>query len=353
MKCATTFAFLAVAACGHDALFRSGDYATTQPFGNGVFHRITRNIGNDMTPTWLSDGTGVSYAFDESPTGAGTCVGLIAPEGGTRQTIPCLDHLATDSVANSVWPVVAADGRVAYVWENVPPFPDLPRPDTAIVFLDELNTPGARRAVFHLPYLIPGVALYRTLSHLGWLNRDTLVAVARSTTLVNDCPSCPLQLAALDLDVVLLDLTTTPATLTIVPGTNPASAVAPGSSGDDVYYTLDGDTRVFHRVLSTGDTSVVHDFGAAGIARDVRVAGNRLVAVVGGKVNYHVYLGPTPVQTDSGGFLHLLDLGTSLDSILPDSGVSYRHPTLSATGDRLVVEGWQTGPPDLWFFRLP
>ena len=42
------------------------------------------------------------------------------------------------------------------------------------------------------------------------------------------------------------------------------------------------DSSVVYRMdLATTNVQVVHDFGAAGIARDVQVSGNRLVAIVG------------------------------------------------------------------------
>jgi hypothetical protein len=46
-----------------------------------------------------------------------------------------------------------------------------------------------------------------------------------------------------------------------VPGIDLASGVSPGASADEVFYTIGGDTRVFHRVLSAGEMSLAHDFG--------------------------------------------------------------------------------------------
>jgi hypothetical protein len=124
-----------------------------------------------------------------------------------------------------------------------------------------------------------------------------------------------------------------------LPGTDLASGVSPGASADEVFYTIGGDTRVFHRVLSSGEVSVAHDFGAAGIARDVRVVGRRLVAVVGGHVAFGVdpVLGPT--QWDSGGVVHVVDLDTGADQGL-DTSLFFRRPALSPGGDRVVAEGY-------------
>jgi hypothetical protein len=88
---------------------------------------------------------------------------------------------------------------------------------------------------------------------------------------------------------------------------------------------------------------MVHDFGSAGIARDVRVVGRRLVAVVGGHVATGIdpVLGPT--QWDSGGALHLVDLDTGTDRELAGFlffHLFFRRPALSPSGDHIVVEGY-------------
>ena len=84
-----------------------------------------------------------------------------------------------------------------------------------------------------------------------------------------------------------------------------------------------------------------HDFGAAGIARDVHVVGDRLAAIVGGRVHVRRRI-PTlgPIQRDSGGIVHVVDLASGADSPLerprplPPAGA--RRPT----GDRVVAEGY-------------
>lgn len=346
-RIALAVALLVASGCTHDDLFRPPTDTTKPPLGSGVFHRVTRNPGNDLYPSWLPDDSGVSYAFEPADVVTpDRCVGTTAAEGGTRRPWTCLGHAVGDSVANSNWPVVAADGRAAYVWEPFRPYPSSPKPDSALVFVDG-------RVVYTFPYFVPGVGVYTTATHLGWLNRDTIVAVAASDLLIRDCGACAFRWVRIGRSVVLLDLTTTPAGLTIVAGTTAASAVTPGATGDDIYFTVAGDTRVYHRVLSSGNTTVTHDFGGAGIARDVQRSGARLIAIVGGSVAFHVDSSAGPIQDDSGGALHMVDLGAGTDSVLPDSGTTFRHPSLSSTGDRLVVEGWLAGVADLWFFRLP
>jgi len=123
-----------------------------------------------------------------------------------------------------------------------------------------------------------------------------------------------------------------------VPGTELASGVSPGGTENEIYYTLSGDTRVYRRDLSSGAVSVAHDFGAAGIARDVHVVGQRMTAVVGGRVAFaqDSTLGGA-VQWDSGGTLHLVDLQDGSDMLISGPGL-FRRPRLSPDATRIVAE---------------
>jgi hypothetical protein len=125
-----------------------------------------------------------------------------------------------------------------------------------------------------------------------------------------------------------------------VPGTAGATGVAAEPGGLAVLYTLGGSSRVFRYQLSDGAQSVVYDFGAAGVVRDVHVVGSRLAAVVGGRVamGMHPLLGP--VQFDSGGVVHVVDLSQGTDRTLDPDGRLYRRPALSPDGGRLAAEGY-------------
>jgi hypothetical protein len=92
-------------------------------------------------------------------------------------------------------------------------------------------------------------------------------------------------------------------------------------------------------LLSTGEVSVVHDFGAAGFARDVDVVGNRMAVVVGGRVTFGVSPSIGPTQWDSGGTVHVIDLqgGSEVSLDAPGPGLA-RRPRLSPTGSALVTE---------------
>jgi hypothetical protein len=141
------------------------------------------------------------------------------------------------------------------------------------------------------------------------------------------------------MDLAWLDINQPGALPHLVPGTEFASAASVGTGEDEVYYTLNGDPRVYRHTLSSGAVAVVHDFGAAGPARDVHVVGNRMVVVVGGRVTFGVHPSFGPTQWDSGGVLHVVDLPSGSDVILDGPGL-FRRPQISPSGSGIVAEGY-------------
>jgi hypothetical protein len=153
------------------------------------------------------------------------------------------------------------------------------------------------------------------------------------------CQGCEYDTVRTGLEVASLPVDQPSASLAeVVPGTELASGVSPGGTENEIYYTLSGDTRVYRRDLSSGAVSVAHDFGAAGIARDVHVVGQRMTAVVGGRVAFaqDSTLGGA-VQWDSGGTLHLVDLQDGSDMLMSGPGL-FRRPRLSPDATRIVAE---------------
>ena len=147
-----------------------------------------------------------------------------------------------------------------------------------------------------------------------------------------------------------MDLSASAPIFTLLPGSDQASSVA--VAGDTIYFTVDGDSRVF-RLTSLTNVSVVHDFGGL-IARDVQVLPGRLVAVVGGNVSYTMdpTLG-TMVQRDGGGPLHLVNLQTGGDVQFTPDTLLFRHPALSPSGDNLIAELVTDTTTDLWMVSVP
>jgi hypothetical protein len=138
-----------------------------------------------------------------------------------------------------------------------------------------------------------------------------------------------------------------------------------GATGDEVFFTRNGDSRVYQMDLSSGVSIVAHDFGSSGIARDVAVFGNQLYAVVGGHVDYVVdpLLGPS--QLDRGGKLFIADLINGTDSWRIVDSRLFKRPVISPQRDRLVAESFPitvlpggadtviSRSSDLWLLDLP
>jgi hypothetical protein len=233
-------------------------------------------------------------------------------------------------------PALSADGRLAFVQASGSIGGS--NPSRAGLMVAPTLDPSSATEVQRIPYTIAGEPQHDDVTDVRWLTADRLVFVGELVAYQRACSFCHLDTITTGLKVVVLDLVTAGTLPVTLPGTEFASGVSPGGT-DEVYYTVGGDTRVFRRVLSSGAVDVVHDFGAAGIARDVHVVGSRLAAVVGGRVSYDVDPVLGPVQRDSGGEIHVVDLSTGADVALDGPGL-FRHPALAPAASRLVAEGY-------------
>lgn len=347
----------ALTGCSHSEPFTSGTYTPGQPYSPSAVSRLTFNPGTDRTPAWLPDGTGILYSLErEDRPDLDRCLGLLPPRGGTLRRVICnTAALADDSVDSFEWPAVAPDGRLAYVRAaaSLQPFRSL-APDVEAIVLGTLDQPLAIREVQRIGYPAPTGRVHGAVSHLAWLNATTLVYLAEYLAYPEACPGCTTSdTLKWGIEIATLDLSGTTSLIAIVPGTAEASSVAVGATGDTIYYTKNGDSRVYRYAFSSGQTAIVHDFGAAGIARDVRVQRQRLVAVVGGDVGYFVDPVLGPVQIDAGGLLYLVDLVAGTDAAVADTSFRIRRPALAPDGRLVVVEAVTNGSSDLWLLELP
>lgn len=326
-------------ACGHTDPFAAPPYGTTKPFDPTPPIRLTLNASHDREASWLPDGSGILYSAQ--PFGRrdfDVCLAELPPAGGTQRRLVCDLTSSGGDTTNAIdWPVVAADGRLAFVKASNSIGGTGPSLE-AVAVAPRLDATIAS-SVQPIPYAIPGESPHTVVAALRWLGDGRLVYVGSLVEYRRPCESCLRDTLVAGLKVVLLDPSVSPPAPVAVPGTDFASGVSPGSSADEIYYTLGGDTRVFRRVLSTGDVSVAYDFGAAGIARDVHVAGGRLTATVGGRVAFTVDPEIGPIQRDSGGVVHVVDLASGGDVALDGPGL-FRRPVLSPAGDHVVAEGY-------------
>jgi hypothetical protein len=331
-------AVLLAFACGHTDPFSSGPFTTDQPLDPNPPARLTFNEGADREASWLPDGSGILYSAQQlGRADADVCVAELPPTGGSQRRLVCDEGSAAVTLGNGAeWPVVGSDGALAFVKGSWTIGGTNPATEAVAVApgLDALKA----AEVQSIPYAIPGEPQHTGIQALRWQRPGELVFVGGLVAYRRACPTCLLDTIATGLKIATLDLAGGgPVAL---PGTDLASGVSPGGSSDEIYFTVDGDTRVFRRTLSTGETAVAHDFGGAGIARDVHVAGSRLAAVVGGRVALSVDGQLGPVQWDSGGVVHVVDLSSGADAALDAGARLYRRPALSPAGDRVVAEGY-------------
>jgi hypothetical protein len=343
-----------LAACEHTAPFGpGGPYAANGPLGAGAPLRLTYSPGQDRMPASLPDGSGILYSRERiDRRDLDWCVARM-PAGGGSLTAELCDRLpaADDSTDAYQWPAPASDGRLAYVRATSPTGLGGIAPYASQFVLGTLDGSRPAQVLRSIPYQAPSGRGHEAIAQVRWLTPSTLVYVGQRVTYIIPCGGCPVDTIPTGLELVRMDLATLPPTLSIVPGTDLASSVAVVGA-DTVYYTVNGDSRVFRRALSTGDTAVVYDFGGP-IVRDVQVVGARLVAVVGGSVSFTTDSVLGPVQRDNGGTLHLVDLTTGVDLVLTNPTLGFRAPALMPGGKQVVAELVTGRTTDLWMVTFP
>ncbi len=323
-------------ACSHTESSTTPSTAGDASFDPSPPVRLTFNSLADRGAAWLPDGSGILYSTQqEGRSDHDVCLALLPPDGRRQRRLDCdLSGYGVDSTNSIESPAPAADGRVALI--EVGNVIGAATANTMTIAVAPTLDPRSSVKVQALPYTPPGEPTHFVATQLRWLDATRLVYLTGASTFVPLSPALTRDTVLSNLAAVLLDSGGGPPS--VIPETDFASGVSPGQAQDEVVYTLGGDTRVFRRVLATGEVSVVHDFGA--IARDVQVSGSRMTAVVGGRVAFVIDPSLGPTQYDSGGVVHVVDFGTGTDEAFDDSSRLFRRPALSPAGDRLVAEGY-------------
>ena len=338
--------------CSHSQPFDTAYYGAPPPPA-GTETRLTYNFGNDRGPAWLPGGTGFYYSRQElDRSDRDWCLALMPRGGGgIRREICDVVPAAIDSINGWQSPGPGPDGRLGFMRTSAPAALNPVAPYRSELVTVALADPADARVLKVLPGLAPSGRGYEAVSQIRWLSPSSIVYLAERVVYRAPCGSCPVDTLRWGLELVKADLGGPVPVFSMLPGSDQASSVAVVGS-DTVYYTTNGDSRVYRLVLSTETISVVHDFGAT-IVRDVQVAGDRLVAVVGGSVSFTNDSLVGPLQRDNGGVLYLLNLGSPTAFPLTGPFESFRHPALSPDGSRLVAEMINSGSSDIWAVALP
>ncbi len=325
------FAVITVlAACEHSAPFRPGAYGPAGPLFPGPIARLTFNPGQDLTPAWLSDGSGIVYTGERGDRAdRDRCLAFLPASGGAISRYACRTSVSDDSI-NVFDEAASSEGRVAYIrsstWRGVPRL----GPDAQQLVVAPDAAPNDVQVVQVVPLTTPWGRTYDAVSYIGWLGPSRLVMIGDNVRYPRPCSSCAADTVRTGIEIVTLDFSGA-TQLSLVPGTSGATSVSPGAFGDTIYFTLAGDSRIHRYALSSGQEDFPHDFGSGRAVRDVRVANGVLVAVVDGHM-------------DDGGDLHVVTLASGADSLIgvpPSLGgpLWFQRPSLSPDGRRIVVQG--------------
>jgi hypothetical protein len=322
--------------CGHDDPVQPEPYPPLPPFSSTTPVRLTFNVADDRTPSWLPDGSGIIYSMErEDRTDHDRCLAILPAEGGTIRTTYCQLHPEYDDSTDVMEaPAVASDGRIFL--HQVISWVGRQKLGASTLRLGRADDPVHAATLRDLPYFAPNGRTHSSIRTPQWINQDSLIYLAEQ--LFYEGSTFYPDTFYTGLDVVLLDLSGPSPVYEVVPGTDYASSVSVSADGTAIYYTLGGDSRVLRRVLSSGEVSTVYDFGAGTIVRDAQVRGDRLVSVVGGSVLYRFEEAHDFVQRDEGGNLAFVDLTTGASSVYRGDTVLFRHPVISPDGTRVVVE---------------
>lgn len=334
------------AGCSHQDAFPTGAVPPLGPRTTNPPVQLTYDLGDDLTPSWLPDGSALVYTFTVRSVPAGNrCLGVLPSAGGTRRLEKCLrTDLLGDSIASLTWATVAPDGRAAWVDQRglrtrLPP-------DRQTIRIGELMSGDTGAPVRAFPFPAPSGNLHLTATHLGWLSPTLLAYVGSVVDYPRPCSQCEADTVVTGVEAVLLDLSQSPAVVSIVPNTAGATSLWPASDGGSIYYSVSGDTRVLQQVLSTGNVSTVHDFAGLGEPGDISIRGHYMVATV-------------RAGTGQPERLTRVDLTTGQRDLITVNTGTVERGRLSPNGRSMVVQLLDQPPPplapnvNLWLYEMP
>jgi hypothetical protein len=295
------------------------------------------------------------------------CLGELPATGGTLKQVVCpVTNSSLDSLDTLYEPAPGPGGRLLFLREASLPAGITPL-SSALVLAD-VAEPLAATTILSYPYTAQNGKIHQGISNIRWLSPTSAVFLAEKVLYLSPCGPCPIDTVRVGMELVRVDLSGPAPTTSIIPNTDEASSVSAGADEDQVYFTRNGDSRVYQMTLSTGAVSIIHDFGTGVIARDAQVVGNRLFAIVGGRVSFEVDPVLGSVQRDEGGQLDMVDLSSGTTTPLVVIDHFFRRPTPSPSGGTMVAEAFNaiitncgiicrdttiSRVADLWLFETP
>jgi len=360
------------AACGHGEAFTRTEIPPNPVLDPLPPRRLTFSSEGDWSPAWLPDGSAIGYSyFVWGRTDRDRCLGFLPPEGGRISRSICVRADNDLDTANAVsFHAVSPGGRLALVADAG--LSRLFAPNARSLYLGRLDGDSGPRPVLEFPRLVATGQVHYTATNLVWLNETTLIYLATFANYVEEKIGVPGDTVLLPIEMVRLDLEgDSVAAQTIIPGSLGMSSICLGTRPNTVAFTRGASGLVSEYDFTTGQITPLYDFDTLGIAREVQIAGGRLVAIVGGRVT-HVPSNPLfgfPFLADSGGPVYAVDLPSGAPRLVADTvgEHQFRRPALAPSGRRVVVEeyGFEfknfageirrvvSKQADLWMFEVP
>lgn len=321
--------------------------------------RLTLNPGSDEGPALTPDGRRVWYSWERlDRSDHDFCLGLMPVTGGTRDPEVCHTNPPAnpDSVNRYLWAAPHRDGRrVAWFRLSAGRGSPLSFPFAGEVVVAALGRDGAAARVDSIrafPFLVAPGHFHQQPERLQWVNDSTLVYLAVLVA-VEFGHALPQDTLHSGVELGTLTITPSGTHASYIPGTTGASGLWVTPDGA-IYFTLNGDNRIFRTGLTGATIDTVFDLGPGTvIARDPAIFDTTAYVIVDGDVAYQTLPLIGSVQSDAGGDLWRVTAGGT--RVRLDSTLRWRHPAVSPDGRTLVVEGRDpaTHLNDLYLMRFP
>lgn len=347
-----------IAACAHELPPEPVEGRLDSLPTGGEPAQLTRNAGADRGAAFTRDGAAFWYSWERvDRADHDFCLGLLPVNGGTRREEICHPVAAAnpDSTNWYLWAAPHPDGRrlawfrlSSYRWGSPLSFPFSGEIVIATPATD--GTPARIDSLQGFPILVAPGHFHQQPEHLLWANDSTLVYLAVLVA-VEFGQSLPQDTLRSGVELGTLTLTSTGVKMGYVPGTTGASGVAVAPDGS-LYFTLNGDNRIFHTTLAGGTPTAAFDAGpGTTVARDPEVHDTVAYLIVDGDVTDRFLANIGDIQSDGGGQLWRVS-ATGRGPI--DTTMRWRRPVVSPDGTRLIAEGTDTltGRTDLYELRL-
>lgn len=226
----------AVGACSHSASFPTIPDRSDGSFGTESPTRLTFNAGDDELPTISSPGR-LSYRFRRGTPDRDFCAGVMSARGGPRLAEVCAWE--SDDASRSDWfgaAVLLDDGR--FLWTRHESGTGNQSPQEGGLFIGPAESPRAAVRVLRLLAQPAGAsARWDLLVDPIQTGLNEITALAAQWYIGPTIKFGPVDTIIRGVEIARIDLTTNPATITVLAPASEATAWGRDATTGALYYT--------------------------------------------------------------------------------------------------------------------